>query len=656
MAILSAPARKFKPSRVLESTWDSFRKGLNTLLRDSELSPEQAKQMQNLVLTGKGIVTQRPGSANLYQAGASLANTKVRGLFGAKINDVNELLAVSDAGYLTKKNGESYTVIPGASWASGYKVRMTQLRNQVYLVQNRRPMSRYDGSTLLSYVTLLSPVSLTATNLSGVTGTFTYSWRVAAVNDVGRTLASDPVVLSNLPENLDNTTVKLSWSMPISASGLAKNFEIYGRDSGTETRMTGVSASSNTWLDTGAVIPSLVSGLPDFNETGGPNAKFIIKSVGKIIVANVGSKKSRLMWSGADINAGKFSWTVGGGYCDIDEDDGTEITGIAEYEANKIIVWKERSIFQVQLTYNNDLGIIDFTISKISEEVGCMSADTIKPAVNNHFFIGLRPGRGISLNSLGYEPNIAAAVLRTADISKVIAPDLEAVNMARLEDMFAIVYGGVYWWFFPIGDRAMRCMGYDLERLSFNGPHSFPDNPVIGTIWYDSDGMPRFVYGDSDDNYVTEVSNNYLSDKGVDFQTVFTSKREDFKLPFKLKTLLKAFIHLADVNGGDVNVQLNIENDAGNTTTVSTFSVSANSQYSGFGSFMFGKKKFGHSDQASISSTNTSEVRRYLNLNTSDVVSAQFLVTATGAKYKLIETQLTAREQVSPANSWQVDD
>lgn len=653
MAILTAPARKFKPSRVLESTWDSFRKGLNTLLRDSELSPEQAKQMQNLVLTGKGIVTQRPGSANLYQAGASLANTKVRGLFGAKINDVNELLAVSDAGYLTKKNDESYTVIPGASWASGYKVRMTQLRNQVYLVQNRRPMSRYDGSTLLSYVTLLSPVSLTATNLSGVTGTFTYSWRVAAVNDVGRTLASDPVVLSNLPENLDNTTVKLSWSMPISASGLAKNFEIYGRDSGTETRMTGVSASSNTWLDTGAVIPSLVSGLPDFNETGGPNAKFIIKSVGKIIVANVGSKKSRLMWSGADINAGKFSWTVGGGYCDIDEDDGTEITGIAEYEANKIIVWKERSIFQVQLTYNNDLGIIDFTISKISEEVGCMSADTIKPAVNNHFFIGLRPGRGISLNSLGYEPNIAAAVLRTADISKVIAPDLEAVNMARLEDMFAVVYGGVYWWFFPIGDRAMRCMGYDLERLSFNGPHSFPDNPVIGTIWYDSAGMPRFVYGDgSGEGKVIEVSNAYSNDKGTDFTWIFGSKREDFKLPFKLKTLLKSFIHVSDVEGGALSVQVNTTDDSGQSSTTSSISIEAPSRYSGFGSFMFGTKMFGGDSQASISTTNTSNVRKYIDHNQSNIIDSAITISGTGVKAKIVELQLQAREQPGPSPDW----
>lgn len=653
MPITTGPRRSFRPAKTLESTWNSFRKGLNTLLRDSELSPEQAKQMQNLILEGKGIVTQRPGTANLYLAST---NGKIRGLFGSKINSVNELLSVSDDGWLTTKNGESNTRINGASWASGYKVRMAQLRDQVYLVQSQRPMARYNGTTLLSYTTLLAPVSLSATNLSGVTGTFTYSWRVAAVTDIGRTLASDPVVLANLPENLDRTAVRLSWTPPTGASGLVKSYEMYGREQGEQTRMTGISPSSNTWDDDGSIVPSLISGLPDFNETAGPNAKFITKSVGKIIVANIGTKKSRVMWSGADINAGKFSWTVGGGYTDLDDNDGTEITGLIEIEENKIIVWKERSIFQVKLTFNGDLGIVEPLVTKITNEVGCMSGDTIMPAINNHFFIGLRPGRGISLNSLGYEQNIAAAVLRTSEITKVISPDLEAVNLSRLDDMFAVVYGGVYWWFFPVGTSSMRCYGYDLERLSLHGPHTFPNDPVVGGIWYDDTGTPKFVYGDGDDGYVTEINKNYTSDKGTDFIWSFTSKKENFGLPFKLKTLLKAFVHFANVQGGSVNTQLLIETVEGNTSTVASFSVDSPNQYAGFGSFRFGTKKFGHSDQASTSSTNTSEIRRYLDLSESNVVSTQFLITGTGVRANIVETQLQARESAGTPSDWAASD
>lgn len=651
MPILNVRARSFKPAKAVQVTWNSFRKGLNTELRDSELSPEQAKQMRNLILTGKGIVTQRWGTGNLYQAGTSLASGKIRGLFGADFNGTNELLSVSDAGYLTKKNGTSYTAITGASWASGYKVRMAQLGDKVYLVQSVKSMAHYNGSTLTSYTTISSPMSLTATNLSGVTGNFTYSWRVAAWTDVGRTLASDPVVLTKLPENLENTIVRVGWSYPSGASGVIKSWEIYGRESGNESRLTGVVASTSTWDDDGTTVPNLVSGTPDFNETGGPNAKFIVESVGKIIVANVGTAKNRVMWSGSGINVGKFSWTVGGGYMDCGNDE--EITGIVEVEENKFIVWKERSIYQLKLSYNGDLGVIEPTLTKITDEVGCSSGDTIIGALNNHYFIGLRPGRGISLNAIGYEPNIMSNVLRTSEISEVIAPDLEAINTARLEDMFAIEYGGIYWWFFPVGSTSMRCYGYDLKRLCFHGPHTFPNNPVVGTIWYDEDGLPRFVYGDGDDNYVTEVSSKYDSDKSVDFQTVFTSKKEDFGSPFKLKTLLKALIHFADVSGGDVSVQINVETDEGLTSTVESFSVSSPNRYAGFGSFPFGYKvRFGSDQQASTSSTNTSDVRRYLDMSTASVVSAQVLVTATGTKYKLLDIELTAREQSALSSSW----
>lgn len=653
MPITSQRKRQFKPAKVLESTWDSFRKGLNTLLRDSELSPEQAKQMQNLILIGKGIVTQRPGGAVLYQGSS---NGKIRGLFGSKISDVNSLLAISDDGYLTKMNGSSNTVIPGASWASGYKVRMTQLGDKVYIVQSQKPIRQYNGTSLISFTTLLSPVSLYATNLSGVTGNFTYSWRVAAVTDIGRTLASDPVVLSNLPGNLENTIVRVSWTAPNGASGLAKSYEIYGRDQGSEGRLTGVSSSTSSWDDDGSTVSSIISGPSDFNETAGPSAKYVIKSVGKIIIANVNTKKSRVMWSGADVYAGKFSWTVGGGYCDLDDSDGTEITGMIELAENKIAVWKERSIYQVILKFNSDLGIVEPQISKITNEVGCSSGDTIFPAINNHFFIGLRPGRGISLNSLGFEPNIAAAVLRTAEISKVVTPDLEAVNLARLDDMFAVVYGGIYWWFFPVGSTSMRCYGYDLERLSIHGPHSFPDNPVVGTIWYDTNGIPRFVYGDGDDGDITEVSSSYSNDKGTSFPWAFTSKKENFNLPFKLKTLLKTFIHLSNVQGGNVAVTILSESDTGNVSTIESFSIDSPAKYAGFGSFKFGTYPytFGSTNQASTSTTNTSEVRKYLDLNTSNVVSGQISISGTGAKAQIIETQMTARVQEAAPPNWMV--
>lgn len=652
MAIISARKRKFKPQKTIRKTWDSFRKQLNTLLRDSELSDENAKELTNLIVEGKGIISQRPGTKVYYNAGT---NGKVRGLFGSKINDVVELLSITDDGYLTKMNGTSYTTITGASWASGYKVRSTQLQGVDYIVQQNKPLVRYDGTTLLSFVTLPAPTNLQATNLSGVTGTYTWAWRVATLGDAGRSLPASEVALSGLPEDLAETAVKVTWTAASAASGLIKGYEIYGRESGAQTRMTGVQSSTTSWIDDGTLTPSQIAFMPDYNETGGPNAKYIIKSGGKVILANITGDRSAVMWSGADAFVGKFHWTKGGGITYIDKDDGTEITGIWEASENKIIIFKERSIYQMKLTYDGDLGIVSPDVQKITDAIGCLSGDTIRSVENDIYFVGRRAGGGVSLNSLGYQPNILANVLRTAELSASIRPTLDAVKKTRFEDMWAIFHDQKYWWFYPIGSSSMGCVAYDYERSGFSGPHTFPDNPVCGTIFYDGSGGEHFLYGDGDDADVTEVSSGYSNDKGTNFSWAFTSKKENFNLPFQLKTLLKTFYHFSDVSGNAVNVTVLVEDDEGNTSSDISFTVAAPSVLAGWGSFKWGTKKFGYKDQASTSTTNTTDVRKYQDLNQANVVNASVRVTGTGSRCRIVAMELQARAQTSVSPNWRAD-
>jgi len=649
MPITSAKKRRFTPSKKIRVTQNSFRKGLDVNLRDSELGPEQAKETTNMVLDGKGILKDRPGTGVYYAASSA---GKIRGLFSAKINDTVELLSTSDLGYLTKLAGASYTVIGGTSWASGYKVRMAQLQNQAWIVAQNRPLTRFNGTTLLSYTTLAAPTALRATNLSGVTGTYTWSWRVAARTDVGRTLASDPVVLSGLPEDLTKTSVQISWTAPSAASGVLQGYEIFGRERGAETRMSGIPANSTTWIDDGTNEPSQLAFLPDFNETGGPQAKYITKSAGKLIIANIAGYKSRVMWSGADGNLGKFHWTKGGGYLDISGDDGQEITGIKEHSDNQIIIMKERSIYQMKLSYNSSLGIVEASVIKLSDAVGCVNGDTIQSINNATYFAARVSGSGVTIASLDYEANIYSPILRTADLSPQIKPIFNSVNMSRIEDMFAVSWNQKYWLFYPIGSSEMQAASYDWQRGGITGPHTFPDNPCVGTIHYDSSGKEHFLYGDGDDGYVTEISESYGNDKGSDFSWQFTSKKEDFKLPFSLKTLLQSLIHLADIKGSGVTVEILVEDPYGNTTTQTTFSVTAPTTLAGWGSFMYGSMMYGSPDQASSSSTNSSEIRKYLDLNVTDVISAQIRIGGTGTSCKILATEFRAREQASLPVSW----
>ena len=96
--------------------------------------------MQNLMLAGQGIPTKRWGTALYFTSSATGA---VRGMSGFyQIDDTNELLAITDEGYLRKRNGSTFTAIAGVSWASGYNVEMAQIADKMYFVGGSREMAR----------------------------------------------------------------------------------------------------------------------------------------------------------------------------------------------------------------------------------------------------------------------------------------------------------------------------------------------------------------------------------------------------------------------------------------------------------------------------------------------------------------------------------
>src|SRR3990167_10665744 len=111
MAIIGT-RNDYKPPRPITFVWDTFRKGLNTILRDNEIDKEELAQMDNLLLKGKGIPTKRWGTALYFNAGVT---GSVRGLEGFyKSDGTIELLAITDEGYLVKRNGTTYSTLAGA--------------------------------------------------------------------------------------------------------------------------------------------------------------------------------------------------------------------------------------------------------------------------------------------------------------------------------------------------------------------------------------------------------------------------------------------------------------------------------------------------------------------------------------------------------------
>ncbi len=641
MAIFIPRSRRSRPApREAIATYSSARKGLDTFLLDSELDPEEVRDATNLRLVGKGILEPRGGTGQFYLADEST----VRFITDFYLNGVVDILAVTDQGFLTKQSSSSYTRILGASFASGARVEGVQVYGKEYLVDGVHPLARYDGTTLLSYTKISPPTSLLVTKSSGTTGPLTYSFRVSHESDVGQTLASDPVTIANVPVDLSlgSNFITLSWTQG-SPTGSIKGSIIWGRESAAESYMTRVPANVTTWIDYGTIIPSSTVFPQAYDTTDGPVAAHIYPYKEKVVLGHLTDDDSVVLWSGSGPNIDKFHYSVGGGYYSIEKqsNDRWGVTGLSEKEG-KIIIFKGMSIHQAVLSYNSTLGINELTVNKLVDGVGCISAATIKQVENSVMFVAYIPGRGLALAKLDYEPNILSAVLRFQPISARVQSIVDQVNFARIQQTWAEYSDKKYHWFIPTGTASWTELVYDVERLAFVGPWTLTD-AWCGSVHLDSSNKYHFLIGKSTGN-VVELSDEYASDEGTDFTWSYLSKKDDYGMPFRMKTVIDAKTKLRNVTRGTVNISYLTEGADGLNSTAKAVSVIPAVTLAGWGSRRFGyNNRWGYQPSSSTSNSNT--IIKYTPINKPNIVSTQVNISGTGSRAQIISSEIRVRPQ-----------
>jgi len=633
---------KYKPPKTLVVDWNTWRGGLNTLLRQTEIKDDELAQADNLILVGRGVPTKRPGSDNYFLTGSSVATgaQQVRGLksvnFASGVTGVAELLALTDEGLLTKKSGASYTIIPGASYVSGYNAEMVQIFNSVYVVNGVDTLTKYNGVSIAQFVQISKPTTVRATNLSGVSGTFTKSFRVSAFNDVGETLASDAVLISNTPQDLADTTIRLSWTTSSPASEVA-GYAIYGVEQGDERLITTTDSTSLTFDYKGIPDPSELVFTPEADTTEGPVARHIITYKDKLVVGNVVGFPSRVQWSGGGVNIDKFNWRYGGGYIDIDRDSGDKITGLIEFQ-EKVVVFKERSIWEMTLASSD--GIVIPTVKLVIRGIGTVSSRTIRHVENDVFFLTRR-----GVYSLGNEANYLANVLRTNEISAKVRPSFDSLTPSQLQNATSIYHDNKYRIAFPTGSSAKNSAEiiYDRERLAWMGKNTYPAYPSIYEVHYDTDNSERLVWGDADDNYVTEMSDGYSNDKGVKIQTTLLTKKSSFDGIFKFKQVKSVYTNWRNVFGSPfVNVIL--ETRDGAVGSAESFTITASNAGVGWGFDRWGTFKWGTSSGAGDARGSNDLVRRTRINKAARTVQLEITTTGSNDKYELLAAQLRGQE------------
>lgn len=627
--------------------WNTWRRGLNLLLRENEIDGAEMVTATNLILTGSGVPTKRWGSQDYFLAGAT-GSTRFL-MFAKNSNSTREVLALTDWGILTKKSGTSYTAITGASWPSGSTVEGAQLGDKVYLASSSREMTRYDFSTLTSFATIATPTGVLVTNMSGATGGSTWSWRVSAVGrSGGETLASTPISRMSLPQDLTKTVMRVFWTTVSAASGDLVGYNIYRGTPGDEKYIGGVEVGTTQFDDAGLPTNDPFRTPPEADGSGGPKGKYIIRFQDRLIISGLVGDPTKVMISGRYPDHERFDWFAGGGSVLIEPDSGQDITGLGIHQ-EKLVIFKENSVWQVTLNvvqYGLFL-ILDPQYKLLTASQGCSSHRSIVPVENDLMFANRR---GIYI--LRYEPQLLT-ILNANEISAKIRPYFNGLTEADHTSSSGAYLDKKYILSFP---NAKETICFDRERLSFTGPWPTPYGIRQWAKFSDNQGIERWAAADANDPCVSEFSSNYPDDKNISINTLFRSKKEDFGDWTIFKTINEIFMNLRATRG-TILVNIYIEERSGRVIVAKAFTITASEALgtSGIGTDLLGDTQLGFSENSASSSDDELPKKAFI-FKASRTFQVEIRTTGRTDNYELLGITAVAIPQSRGNNpsSWNV--
>lgn len=641
MPSLNTSIPAFTPQRIFEANYEGFSGGLNTFFKPTEVRKDELVRSDNCMLIGKGVVTSRWGSEVFFTAGSG--DVKYMDVYNNIQTSTRELLALTDAGYLVKQSGASYSVIAGASFASGCVASFTQIGNFEYIASSSNNLSRYNGTTIQTYTAISRPTLSGGVSLiSGATGTAVWSYAVTAFSVTGETIPSASVLLNNASFDREQMRVNIAWTQPSTASGAITGFGIYAGLPGEETLITTVGPTVRSIIDDG--LPQSSTFAPTADTTGGVKAKFIKRFDDRLVLAGIDGDPTMVMISGKYPFQDRFNWQNGGGFVKVAPDSGDEITGIEVVATNavgaslsaSVLVFMQNSIHQIVLDFVTVGGyaILNPRVQQIAV-IGASNYKGIQNIQNNTFYFGNQ-----GLQTVGPEANYFN-ILRTREVSERIKPFINSLSERDLEEVSAGYMDYKYLFSFK---SLKLTMVYDYQRGCFIGPWQTPFGITSWFQYIDNDGEFKYLAG-CDDGIVRDMSSLYLTDSGTAITKQLATRKETFDNWGVLKVVRQMYLLFRDVTG-TVSVNIIIENRDGSTSVIAkSFNVVNSSAGTGFGADLWGSALWGGST-GNVTQTEPEDTIRWLNLyKTARTIQVEIIQTTPQTNFEFAEVKMSATFQ-----------
>lgn len=631
-----------------------FPRGVLSIIDKTNLPRPALETADNSTLIEDGSISPRPG-VDYYGTAATGSGDGIDGAgMHVTSDDVVHLLKVTNGTlYRSLNDGATWTSCTGASFTAGAKVSMEQINDFTYLANGEESLVRYDGTTTLQTYTALTTPTGVGTAKTGLSGTtYTYRYRVSALNDIGETIAStaSTVQVNRTRDSFDASNfVTFTWGAVTGANGYA----IYvGQTSGEEVYIDSVDGqASTTYIDQGQAIEQIQFLAPDSDTTSGPRAADVALVGSRLYATGDADFPYRVWISGSGRLAGQFGSSFDSTWVDLQKGGQNKPVKVEDYRDGKGLplatVWCKSkdglgSVWQGTLE-SFTVGDITFPVPNFNKLPGSRGTDAPFSVVNVlNDFMYYNSQAFYNLGSRAQFLNL----LSTDEASVNVRPDVQSIRPEHSSKITAHYQTPHVYFSCPVGsDENDTTFIYDTERKAWL-PRGFTIGFERFFTYSDSNGNRRLLCWKSGDHRLSEISTQIRGDYGQAFTTTVRTgiNHVNPKDRSRFMWVEEAFVEFAQTRG-TITVELLANTREEGFKTIDTVTISPDSSLSSWDTFPWDTEQWDVGTGADAVAYSEPTVKRYFLVD-DDINAYQLQVTtnSVNAYYVLRTLQISGSD------------
>ena len=515
-----------KNESIFHNLIDNFNGGSMTILSDARLGRKTAnhkfaQEATNLIQVEDGIWEgPRPGTGYYGNAVPGTGLDHVAEYTTA--TNTRELIAFSNNGngYMSDDDGDSWTLVSGATWTPGKQFVTTQFKNQLWITNGFDPLVYYDGTDFNSFTAIDDPTDPPAHTLGAglSTGAYTYYFRYVANNSVGNTNPS-PAVTVTVNKPITQWSIDadeyVDFDLPVVTDAESYDLYIDEIESGPYGHIGGTATTDFRYFGD---PPNSFQQAPDDNVTAAPKVGSMELSGNRMWATKDKDNIYRVYGTGTSQYLGYFSPFYGGFDVDLERGGKYYPTAVVHYRTGKgdpiaTVLCSSAdgsgTIFQIELT-TTTVGDVSIVVPIAYKLVGSTGADAINSVTKFGDNVAFLNKKGV--NFLRNKEQLFN-VLSTDDMTAPIRDRFESLNRAQINKSISFWQSPRLYFSVPSGgDENDTTFVWDDERRNWTWGWTIGFKHIFE--YTDTNGITRMLGVRPTDEMLIEISDNFLSDLG----------------------------------------------------------------------------------------------------------------------------------------------